>query len=320
MKVSIIIVNYRVPKLLRACLQSIRDQVKAECEVIVTDNASGDGSVEMVREEFPWVHLIANPSNDGFAAGNNLALPHATGEYVFYLNPDAEVIADAVDVLVKYLDTHPDVGLVAPRLINTDGSLQKSVHRYYSFWDTLIDNRLFPYLFKNSKRLKSYNYAFWPHDEEREIDWAKGAALMVRRAILSELGAFDEQFWIYGEEIDLCYRIQKASWKIVFYPHAVIRHHEKQSSRQHSTVMFIQNYKSLYLFIRKHYSKLDFELYRARAVFSILVWLASFWMKKIAGKDGAEAEFSKYVALFKWHFKLKENLHKPLLINQSAKS
>jgi len=319
MKVSIIIVNYRVPKLLKACLESIEQKVKAKYEVIVTDNASGDGSVEMIRDEFPWVKLIANPTNDGFAAGNNLALPHATGEYVFYLNPDAEVIDDAVDVLIDYLDRHTDVGLVAPKLINTDGSLQKSVHKYYSFMDTLIDNRLFPYVFKHAKWFQQINYAFWAHDEERDVDWAKGAALMVRKSILDEIGAFDEQFWIYGEEIDLCYRIKHSGWKVRFYPGAVIRHHEKQSSRQHSTIMFIQNYKSLYLFIQKHYSKLDFELYRLRAVFFILIWLIVYGFKSMLKLNGAEAELLKYKALMEWHMHLKDNLNKPLLINQPSK-
>ncbi len=319
MKVSIIIVNYRVPKLLKACLESIKANVKAECEVIVTDNASNDGSVEMIRNEFPWVKLIANPTNDGFAAGNNLALPKATGQYVFYLNPDAEVIGDAVDKLVRYLDTHKTVGLVAPKLINTDGSLQKSVHKYYSFWDTLIDNRLFPYVFKNAKWFQKINYAFWLHNEERDIDWAKGAALMVRKSILDELGAFDEQFWIYGEEIDLCYRIKHAGWNVRFYPYAVIRHHEKQSSRQHSTIMFIQNYKSLYLFIKKHYTSLDFEFYRLRAVLFIILWVGVYGLKSLLRIEGALAEFNKYKELLAWHRNLKHNLQKPLLINQTFK-
>jgi hypothetical protein len=203
--------------------------------------------------------------------------------------------------------------------INTDGSLQKSVHKYYSFWDTLIDNRLFPYVFKHAKWFRKMNYAFWAHDEERDVDWAKGAALMVRKSILDKLGAFDEQFWIYGEEIDLCYRIKKAGWKVRFFPGAVIRHHEKQSSRQHSTIMFIQNYKSLYLFIKKHYSKLDYELYRLRAVSFILVWIMVYGLKSGLHAEGAEAEFIKYKELLKWHMNLEANLHKPLLINQQSK-
>lgn len=283
-------------------------------EVIVTDNASGDESVEMVRTNFPWVNIIANPFNSGFAAGNNIGLKYASGEYIFYLNPDAEVIGSAVDTLVKYLDEHLDVGLVSPKLLNTDGSLQRSARRYYSFFETLIDNRVVPYLFSGNNWIQKHSYTFWKHDEEREIDWAKGAALLVRKKILDEIGAFDEQFWIYAEEMDLCYRIKHHGWKIVFQPNAQIRHHEKQSSRQHNTVMFIQNYKSLYLFIMKHYSWFSFQMYRSRAVFLICVWLVYFFIRSKFGDQAAKSEYSKYIALFNWHMKFKENIHKPLII------
>ncbi|MBN8705711.1 MAG: glycosyltransferase family 2 protein [Bacteroidetes bacterium] len=314
MKVSIIIVNYRVPQLLNACLASIRNQVKVQYEVIVTDNASNDGSVEMIREKHPWVKLIASPVNTGFSAGNNLAMPFATGDYIFFLNPDTIVVKDSVDVLCQYLDSHPETGLVAPRLLNGDGSLQRSIRNFYSFSETLLDNRLFPFLFSGSAWFQKNSLTFWQHDSERSVDWAKGAALLVRKSILDKIGYFDEQFWIYGEEMDLCYRIIKEGWKIDFTPAAEIIHFEKQSSRQHNSVMFIQNYKSFYLFLLKHYLGYDFQLYRFRAVSIILAWFCFFKVKSwFSGNPDDQAESKKYKEVFTWHLNLKSNLKKPFI-------
>ncbi|MDX2128639.1 MAG: glycosyltransferase family 2 protein [Chloroherpetonaceae bacterium] len=304
-KVSVIIVNYRTPKLLLEAIRSVMNTVRNRFEIIAVDNASGDNTATLVREQFPLVHMIQSSVNVGFAAGNNLAMPFARGEYIFFLNPDTIVHEGSIDTLIAYLDSHLKVGLVSPKLLNADGSLQRSINRFYSFFGTLFDNRIASQFLKTD--------AFEDHDTIREIDWAKGAALMIRHSILKEIGSFDEQFWIYAEEIDLCYRIKKAGWANVYLPSAVITHLEKQSSKQHRAEMFIQNYKSFYLFLRKHYSTLDFTLYRLRSIIGIFFWLTIYWIQSLRGNDSARKSLDTYRTLFQWHLNLSQNLSQKTL-------
>ena len=307
-KVSILIVNYKVPALLEKCLSSIRHRTSCTYEVIVLDNNSDDGSVEMIQQKFPWVRLMVSTTNSGFARGNNVALELAKGDYVFYLNPDTELTSDSITYLAGFLDNHENVGMVAPKLLNSDGSLQRSVRNFYSFKETLLDNRLFPFLKHNRWFQTSGLPSFWDHNQSRDIDWARGAALMVRRSILDKLGAFDERFWVYGEEIDLCYRIKNAGWAIRFLPDVEIVHHQNQSARQNSTAMFIQNYRSHYLLLKKHYSILDRWLYQVRAMCAITVWIAWFGLKTVQNSDddAPARELVKYKKLLAWHFRRDE--------------
>ena len=268
---SVIIVNYKVPELLSNCLKSVQAHTSISHEIIVVDNDSQDGSVEMLLTEFPHVITIDSGENLGFAAGNNLGLKEATGQYIFYLNPDTELKDNAIDRLCNLLSKNPDYGLVAPKLLNSDGSLQRSIRPFYTFWKSLFDNRYMPLIMAKYPQIGRLLPGILPHDEPREIDWAKGAALMVRKKIVDNIGAFDERFWIYGEEIDLCYRFHKHGWKIFYEPSIEIIHHESQSIGRKNTKMEFQNDLSLLLFLDKHYPNWAVKLYEWRmTLFAII--------------------------------------------------
>jgi len=286
-KCSVIIVNYKVPRLLANCLKSIKKYTTVSHEVIVVDNDSQDGSVEMLQTHFPDVTTIDSDENLGFAAGNNLGLKKASGQYIFYLNPDTELKDNAIDRLCHLLNRNPDYGLVAPKLLNSDGSLQRSIRPFYSFWKSLFDNRYMPIIMAKFPNIAYLLPGLLPHDQPQEIEWAKGAALMVRKKILDQIGAFDERFWIYGEEMDLCYRIHEHGWNIFFDPSIEIIHHESQSIGRKNTKMEFQNDLSLFLFLDKHYPKWSVKLYEWRMfTFSLLGYVIGS-MKRLAGSPNA---------------------------------
>lgn len=290
------------------CLESVFEQTRVSFELFVVDNASSDGSAQMVAQQFPEVHLIANDTNNGFAAANNQAIPLAQGTYVLLLNPDTRVLDHALDKMVNYLEESRDAGALACKLLNSDGSLQKSVGNFYSFCNTLLENRIIPKLAPSNDFLAKKLVAFWDHNSEREIDWARGAVLMVRRAVVEQIGLLDEQFYIYGEEIDWCWRIKAAGWKIMYIPESEIIHHGKAASNQRQVEMFIQNYKSFYIFLKKHYPLYSYRLYRARTLVYTMLWLTRLSLQWIAAignvqkQANAKNGLALYLASLKWHF------------------
>jgi len=307
MKVSIIIVNWNTLELLRQCLKSVIEQTHCSYEIFVVDNASPDGSAGMVRNDFPDVHLIANDDNRGFAVANNQAIPLTTGEYILLLNPDTKVLDRAIDKMVVYLNETPAVGAVTSKLLNGDGSLQKNVGNFYTFWTTLLENRIIPKLLPNSEFLAKHLVAFWDHASRREIDWARGAVLMARRSVIEQIGMLDEQFYIYGEEVDWCWRIKQAGWKIMYLPHAQIIHYGKAASDQRKTEMFIQNYKSAYIFLKKNYPAYSYWLYRIRTTFYSVLWLVRYsvpllFVSKNSQKyDELKNGLNVYQKFFRWN-------------------
>ncbi|MFZ5516233.1 MAG: glycosyltransferase family 2 protein [Candidatus Zhuqueibacterota bacterium] len=311
MKLSIIIVNWNTRELLKKCLESVMQETRTSYEVFVVDNASPDGSAGMVRADFPTVQLIANTTNRGFAAANNQAIHLARGEYVLLLNPDTKVLDRAIDTLVAYLDSAPEVGAVTSKLLNGDGSLQKNVGNFYSFWATLLENRIFPTLFPNSAFLAKRFVAFWDHASLREIDWARGAVMMVRRKVIEQIRLLDEQFYIYGEEVDWCWRIKKAGWKIMYLPEARIIHYGKAASSQRKIEMFIQNYKSAFIFLKKSYPLYSYWLYRLRTTFYSALWLIRYGLPSlVAPKDTKryaelKSGFDVYAKFFFWNLSRK---------------
>lgn len=303
MKVSIIIVNWNTRELLQQCLQSIADETKIEYEVFVVDNCSSDESAAMVRNNFPAVRLIENESNRGFAAANNQAMHQAKGKYILLLNPDTKILNHAIDKTAVFLDENPDVGLVACKLLNSDRTLQKSVGNFYSFWGTLLENRLLPQILPDSLWLARTMPSFWDHEAQRDIDWARGAYLMAPKNIVEEIGLLDEQFFIYGEEIDWCWRIKQNDWRIVFLPTAKIIHHGKAASEQRRKEMFVQNYKSFYIFLKKHYPRYSYWLYRTRTHLYLILWLLKNYISKLFKKnnESIQRNIDSYLYCWKWH-------------------
>ena len=211
---SVIILNWNTRELLRESLQSLLSPPPAlDVQIIVADNNSSDGSRDMVKALFPGVTLVANPDNIGFGAGNNRAVPFAEGRYVLFLNSDTRVMEGALQTLVDYADANPDVGILGPKLLNADGSLQYSCRRYPNLTTGFFRNTPLGRLFPRNRFAADYLMKDWDHATPRDVDWISGAALMMRRALLEQIGAFDEDFYMYCEDVDLCWRANHAQYK-----------------------------------------------------------------------------------------------------------
>ena len=221
MDLSIVIVNWNTESLLKDCLRSVYAGLGTlEAEVIVVDNASKDGSCAMVRAEFPLVRLVENENNLGFAGGNNVALRCAVGRYVMLLNTDTVVHGSVLSDAIAWLDDHPAVGVMGPRLLNADGTVQPSCSAFPSLahlaMQTLGLTRF--------AKLDAYRMTGWDRSSERHVDVISGAAMFVRATAMQEVGHLDEAFFFYGEETDWCRRFARSGWELVFAPIPEITH------------------------------------------------------------------------------------------------
>lgn len=244
---SVIIVNWNDEHLLARCLQSLVGRIAVPHEIIVVDNGSEDGSVAMVRDHFPSVHLLALEQNLGFAVANNRALAIATGAYLLLLNPDTECRIGTLDALVTFMEGHPDAGIAGPTLYNPDGSLQPSTATLPSlFSELLTQTMLFRLLPTRGHRAARRN-------ELRRTEMVSGAALMIRRACLEQVGPLDEQIFMFYEDTDLCRRALDAGWEIWFVPGPGIFHvGSAVSSRLARTRTLIESQRSTLYYFRKH--------------------------------------------------------------------
>lgn len=254
-ELSIAIVSWNTRELLDACLTSIRKAPDAVSrEVIVVDNASADGSAEMVRTNHPEVTLIADAENRGYAAANNQAIAAATGELILLLNPDIVVQEGALDTLVGFLRDHEAVAAVAPRLVLPDGTTQASCRSFPTpdvvLYEALGLSRLFP----RSRRFGKYRMTWWDYDDERPVPQPMASAFLVRRAALEQVGGMDETFPIFFNDVDLCLRLWDAGWEIWYTPRASMVHVGGASTSQVRRRMIDESHRSFVRFYRKHYA------------------------------------------------------------------
>lgn len=253
-RVSVVIVNWKTPALLARCLDSIKLEPHFEdFDIWVVDNNSGDESVEMLKTRYPHVHLIENKDNLGFSKACNQAIPESHGEHVLLLNPDTEVKDGAIGKLADYLDQNPDCGAVGPKVLNTDGTLQLACRRSFpsvkaAFFRVTYLSRLFP----KSKTLSEYNLTFQDPDKTVEVDALSGSCMMVRRQAIDKIGLLDEDIFMFGEDIDWCWRIKQAGWTVFYLPTAVIYHVHGASSRLRPVGATINLHKGMEVFYRKH--------------------------------------------------------------------
>jgi N-acetylglucosaminyl-diphospho-decaprenol L-rhamnosyltransferase len=265
---SIVIVSWNVRDLLRQCLRSVYTGLQTckpanlqTCQVIVVDNVSTDGSTEMVQVEFPDAHLIVNTKNRGFPAANNQGITLAEGRYTLILNPDTEVISDALATMVAYADAHPDVGVIGPQLLNEDRSVQSSRRRFPTLATALFEST---WLQPCAPRrlLARYYFQDQPDDVTLDVDWVKGAALMARREAIAQAGPMDEEYFMYSEELDWCKRFKDAGWRVVYLPAAQIVHYGGKSSDQAVTSRHIHFQTSKVRYFHKHHGHFVGELLR----------------------------------------------------------
>ncbi|MFB3881955.1 MAG: glycosyltransferase family 2 protein [Armatimonadota bacterium] len=267
---DVCIVSWRTRELLRACLRTVVGQPEV-ARVIVVDNASGDGTAEMVRAEFVGVRLIVNEGNRGFSAGNNQAMAEGNAPFVLLLNPDTELMPEALSRLLDEFAQDPRVGAAAPQLVLPDGTVQRSCRSFPEpsavLYEALGLSRLFP----RSEALGRYRMTYWDHASRREVDQPMASALALRRAALDEVGSFDESFPLYFNDADLCYRLRQAGWRIIFQPAAHVLHHHGSSTFQVRARAVIESHRSLIRFYRKHYrGRVSFAGYWAVVLMSAL--------------------------------------------------
>lgn len=268
MKLSIIMVNWKTKDITRDALVSIYKETKGiDFEIIMIDNNSEDGSVEMVRAEFPQVVLLANKQNLGFGKANNQGLKVATGDYLMFLNTDIIVLDNALNKLVNYLDLHAEVVMVGPRLLNRDMSFQHACRR-------MLPNPLNSFfhlfgltkVFKQSKFVNNYKQFNLDPEITGPTQALSGAAMMFRRSVYQEIGGFDEMFFMYGEDLDFSKRIFDKGWKTVYVSDAQIIHFGGQSSGKRRAQSLINFYDSMWLYYKKHF----YSSYNL--VFNFFVW------------------------------------------------
>jgi GT2 family glycosyltransferase len=255
-KISIIVVNFNAERLLKECLESLyRETQDTPFDVWVVDNNSRDESVRMVREDFPQVNLIENDDNLGFSKANNQAIAKSASDYILLLNPDTVVRDRAIDKMVAFMDAHPDVGISGCRVLNKDGSLQPACRRSVptpkvAFYHLSGLSKLFP----NSMIMAKYNLTYLDPDQSHEVDAVSGAFLLIRRAVVDQIGLLDEVFFIYGEDVDWCVRAKQAGWKVMYHPEAEILHYKGGCSANSRRTAY-EFYRAMYLFHRKHFAK-----------------------------------------------------------------
>lgn len=256
MKFSIIIVSWNVKKDLINCLNSISENQPAEKhEVIVIDNASTDGTVEMLRNDFPKIVTIVNGENRGFAAANNQGINIAKGQYILLLNPDTIIHPKSLEVLINFMDDNSGVGVCGPKLLNDDDSIQRSARHFPSFRGALYRHTAFKFLGIFKDEYKKWLMKDFGYNEQRDVDQLMGAAMLIRKSVLDSIGGMDERFFMYYEEVDLCFRIKQAGWRVVFMSEAVITHLGGQSSGQIPAEKQLMAMASLLKFFRKHRGK-----------------------------------------------------------------
>ena len=234
--IAVAIVNWNTRQLLQTCLRHVLAQAPAE--VVVADNGSSDGSVEMVQREYPAVTLVLSPENPGYGAGANRAISRCTAGFVLLLNSDTELQPGALAALAEYLSLHDRVGMIGPRLLNPDRTLQESCFA-------------FPRPLRPLTRARLYSF---PHDRPRRVPWVIGAALAIRRSAFDAVGGFDETFSMYYEEVDLAYRLARAGWETHFTPSAEVIHLVGASTAQRRVAMLLQTRLSALEFFRRHHA------------------------------------------------------------------
>ncbi|MBU1167481.1 glycosyltransferase family 2 protein [Patescibacteria group bacterium] len=235
---SIIIVHYKTPSLLAQCVKSIKkSKPQLNYEIIVIDNNSMDETVEMMEDDFPDVNLIANKENIGFPKAVNQGIRKSKGEFILLLNPDITALENVLEGMIVYLKEHPEIGLLGPKLINPNGSVQKSCFSFYPSVMTVLYRRTFLGNFnRGHEKIKKFTMADWDHDSGREVAWVLGSAMLVPRKVIEKVGLMDERFFMYMEDVDWCRRIGSAGLKVYYYPDFKMVHYYARASDTKSNV------------------------------------------------------------------------------------
>ena len=253
LELSVTICSWNTLEDLRACLASLAAlKDEASFEVIVVDNASSDGSADMVEREFPWVVLYRMTTNLGFTGGQNHALERRSAPHAFLLNSDTVVHPGALRKLLDYHADHPEAGIVGPKLLNPDGTLQYSCRRFPSPWAALFRNTFLGRLFPNNRFTREYLMLDESHDEPKTVDWVSGASMFASKEFMDKAGLLDPEFFMFSEDVDWCWRCWQNGFKVVYLPSSVITHAIGKSTSKAANAMIIRFHKSMFRFYLKN--------------------------------------------------------------------
>jgi len=268
MDLSIVIVSWNGLDLLAKCLKSVQEhRPRFSWEVIVVDNGSTDGSPEMVATCFPDIKLIENKKNLGFSKANNIGIGAAKGRFLCLLNSDVEIKKGCFESMCKFLEKHPEVGILGPRILDPTGNVQRSANGFPTLCNFLSRALALDRLFPNSRRLGSYLMTFFSFDRTREVDVVNGCFWLTRRSALNEVGPLDETFFMYGEDIDWCRRFWSAGWKVILFSEAEAVHYGGGSSSNAPLRFYLEKQRAYLQYWRKYHGVTSL------VAFALTIWL-----------------------------------------------
>ncbi len=294
MDVSIIVVAWNVRKFVYDCLKSVYDETKGiEFEVMYVDNASEDGTVEMVRAEFPEVRVIENSENMGFIKASNQGIEIAKGRYVLLLNSDTVILENAIVKAVKFADERPDTAVVGCKTFYPDGTLQRNCFRCPAVVNMFLSATYLNKLFPRSRFFGRERMGWWDLDEVREVEAVCGCFLLARREAINQVGVMDERYFVYGDDADWCHRFRKAGWKVMFTPEPQIIHYHGATTKQMAREFRWQLVGSTLIFMRLHRSRVSFLASCFLSGFSLAL-RTPYWLSKglFFRKDRSSAIFN----------------------------
>jgi GT2 family glycosyltransferase len=297
MDISVVIVAWNAQHYLELCLESLAEAPpRRSMEVLVVDNASADGTAEMVESRFPDVKLIKSSENLGFAKGNNVAIRQCQGRYIALVNPDVILFPGCLDALADFLDQNPKVGNVGPRVFNPDMSQQSTCRRFPTLWNNFCSATSMATAFKNSKFFAGEHMFYFPHDRTLPVDVIVGCFSMIRRETFDDVGLLDEGLFMYGDDVDWCRRCRQAGWEVVFYPGARAIHDRGKTTAPYPVRFAVAQQRSILYYWRKHHSfwgvmgirSIMFSRHLARYAFAVFSNLA----RKKSGEDDVRKQVS----------------------------
>jgi GT2 family glycosyltransferase len=256
-EISVIIVSWNARKFLEECLESLSRGISRMCEVIVVDNASTDGSPEMIADRFPWVTVIETGENLGFSKGNNLGIRRSRGKYLALINSDVKVLPGCLDELAAFLDSNPGAGMVGPRVMYGDRRQQSSCRRFPNLWNNACEVFYLNKLFPQSEFFAGEHMFYFSYDQTREVEVLVGCFILARRDAVNQFGLLDEDFWMYGEDLDWCRRCNESGWKVMFHPGAEAIHYCGGSSANDPVRFEVAQQQARLQLWAKHHSRLE---------------------------------------------------------------
>lgn len=291
--ISFVIVSWNAKEYLTECLQSIRDNCHVPAEIIVVDNASHDGTPERVRQDFPECRLVETGANLGFAKGNNIGIALATGRYLLLVNSDVKVLPGCVETLVKLMETNPSVGLAGPQMLRADGSVDRSTMRFPTLWNSLCRALALDSVFRRSRLLAGYLMGDFDHRQSRDVEILNGWFWVVRREALQQVGALDDRFFMYGEDMDWCYRFSKAGWRNFFCAESAAVHYGGASSALAPARFYVEKQRANLQYWKKHHGRVAAFAYLCTVLLNELLRTAGYTVAYLSRKSIREKAAAK---------------------------